>query len=370
MALYVGLMSGTSLDGVDGVLVDITANNPVRLRGHRHEALVDSLRDELLALNMPGADELHRAALAAQGISHAYASVVNALLFDTGTVARDVRAIGAHGQTVRHRPDAGYTSQLLGGALLAELTGIDVVCDLRSRDVAAGGQGAPLAPGFHVAVFGDVSQTRAVLNLGGISNLTLLAPGQPVIGFDCGPANALLDGWCQRHLQQPFDAEGRWAASGRVHAPLLAALLAEPYFDLPPPKSTGRDLFHLAWLDAKATGLAPVDVQATLAALSIESVARDLERHAPKTSALFVCGGGARNAHLMRGLAHRLPRVRVTTTDELGVPVDQVEGAAFAWLAHRFVERQPGNLPEVTGARGPRLLGALYPAFGTGADQH
>jgi anhydro-N-acetylmuramic acid kinase len=362
VALYIGLMSGTSLDGVDGVLLDIGADNAITLRGHRHEAFAGSLRDELLALNTSGGDELHRAALAAQGIARAYASVVNALLLDSGAVAREVRAIGAHGQTVRHRPEAGYTTQLLNGALLAELTNIDVVCDLRSRDVAVGGQGAPLAPGFHAAVFGDARQTRAVLNLGGISNLTLLSPRRPVIGFDCGPANALLDGWCQRHLQRPFDVDGQWAASGQVSQPLLAALLTEPYFDLPPPKSTGRDLFHMAWLDAKVPDIAPADVQATLAALSIESVARDLERHAPQTSALFVCGGGARNAHLMSGFARRLPRVRVSTTDELGVPVDQVEGAAFAWLAHRFVERQPGNLAEVTGARGPRLLGALYPA--------
>ena len=365
MATYIGLMSGTSLDGVDGVLIDIDVGGALKLRGHRHEAFVGSLRDELLALNSAGSDELHRAALASQGIAHAYSSIVNALLFDSGTVAREVRAIGAHGQTVRHRPEAGYTTQLLNGALLAELTGIDVVCDLRSRDVAAGGQGAPLAPGFHAAVFGHARETRAVLNLGGISNLTLLAPGHPVTGFDCGPANALLDGWCQHHLQQAFDDDGRWAASGQVHAPLLAALLTEPYFDLPPPKSTGRDLFHMAWLDARLTSMAPVaavDVQATLAALTVETVARDLERHAPQTAALFVCGGGARNGHLMSSFARRLPRVRISTTDELGVPVDQVEGAAFAWLAHRFVERQPGSLADVTGARGPRLLGALYPA--------
>lgn len=360
--LYIGLMSGTSLDGVDGVLVDIDGDGGLKLRGHRHEAFVGFLHDELLALNTPGGDELHRAALAALGVARAYASVVNALLFDSGTVAREVRAIGAHGQTVRHRPEAGYTAQLLNGALLAELTGIDVVCDLRSRDVAAGGQGAPLAPGFHAAVFGRAEEARAVLNLGGISNLTLLSPGRPVIGFDCGPANALLDGWCQRHLQQPFDADGQWAASGQVHAPLLTALLAEPYFALPPPKSTGRDLFHMAWLDARLTNVAAVDVQSTLAALTVESVARDLERHAAETSALFVCGGGARNAHLMRSFAQRLPRVHVSTTHELGVPVDQVEGAAFAWLAHRFVARQPGNLAEVTGARGLRVLGALYPA--------
>jgi anhydro-N-acetylmuramic acid kinase len=362
VALYIGLMSGTSLDGVDGVLIDIGAAGALGLRGHRHEPFVGSLRDELLSLNSAGSDELHRASMAAQGVARAYASVVNTLLVETGTVAREVRALGAHGQTVRHRPDAGYTTQLLNGALLAELTGIDVVCDLRGRDVAAGGQGAPLAPGFHASVFGHADETRAVLNLGGISNLTLLEPGQAVIGFDCGPANALLDGWCQRHLQQPFDVDGQWAASGQMNAPLLAALLAEPYFALPPPKSTGRDLFHMAWLDAQVGTVTAVDVQATLAALAVESVARDLERHAANTAALFVCGGGARNAHLMSRFAQRLRRVRVGTTAELGVPVDQVEGAAFAWLAHRFVERLPGNLADVTGARGPRLLGALYPA--------
>ncbi len=225
MALYIGLMSGTSLDGVDAVLAEIDAESSISLRAHRHAPFAGALREELLALNTASDDELHRAALAAQGVARAYASVVEVLLSGSDKGARDVLAIGAHGQTVRHRPEAGYTTQLLNGALLAELTGIDVICDLRSRDIAAGGQGAPLAPGFHAAVFGHADQCRAVLNLGGISNLTLLAPGRPVIGFDCGPANALLDGWCQRHLQQPFDADGQWAASGHVDAPLLAALL-------------------------------------------------------------------------------------------------------------------------------------------------
>jgi anhydro-N-acetylmuramic acid kinase len=366
VTLYIGLMSGTSLDGVDGVLVDLAQDRALHLRGHHHEPFSGSLRDELLSLNRPGDDELHRAAMASQGVAHAYAAVIHALLFGTATMAREVRAIGAHGQTVRHRPAAGYTLQLLNGSLLAELTGIDVVCDLRSRDVAAGGQGAPLAPGFHREVFGHATQTRAVLNLGGISNLTLLSPDRPATGLDCGPANALLDGWCQRHLQQPFDVDGQWAASGHTDLALLAALLREPFFDLPAPKSTGRDLFDLDWLDARlashALGLAPADVQATLAALTIESVARDLERYALGASTLFACGGGARNAHLLRGLAQRMPGVRVTTTAELGVPVDQVEGAAFAWLARQFIERRTGNLVEVTGARGPRLLGALYPA--------
>jgi anhydro-N-acetylmuramic acid kinase len=364
VARYIGLMSGTSLDGVDGVLMEIgQAGDAIRLRGHHHEPFVAALCDELQALNQAGADELARAVQAARGVALAYASVVTALLLESSVIASEVRAIGAHGQTVRHRPDAGYTVQLLNGAWLAEATRIDVVCDLRSRDVAAGGQGAPLAPGFHAALFGNAGQTRAVLNLGGIANLTLLAPGEPVLGFDCGPANTLLDAWCLRHRGSAFDADGQWAASGQVIEPLLAALLTEPYFAAPPPKSTGRDLFHLDWLDAHLpAGMSPVDVQATLAALTVESIARDVERQAQRVEALFVCGGGARNGHLMRSLATRLPQVRIASTEELGVPVDQVEAAAFAWLAHRFIERLPGNLPEVTGARGPRLLGALYPA--------
>jgi anhydro-N-acetylmuramic acid kinase len=363
MALYIGLMSGTSLDGVDGVLIDFAADGTLRLRGHRHEPFVATLRDELLALNASGHDELHRAARAAQGIAQAYSSVVGALLFDSGEVARDVRAIGAHGQTVRHRPEQGYTIQLLDGALLAELAGIDVVCDFRSRDVAAGGQGAPLAPAFHAAVFGSPSEARALLNWGGIANLTLLAPGAEPIGFDCGPANALLDGWCHRHTGAAFDEDGRWAASGRVVDSLLAALLTEPWLDTPPPKSTGRDLFNLDWLDARLSGTAagPADVQATLAAFTIETTARHFERHTAAALRLFVCGGGARNAHLMAKLAQRLPGVDVATTQALGVPVDQVEAAAFAWLAREFIEGRPANRPAVTGARGPRRLGALYP---------
>jgi anhydro-N-acetylmuramic acid kinase len=359
-------MSGTSMDGVDGVLLEVEGSAGVRLRGHIHRPFDSLLRAELMALNTPGGDELHRAATSARGLAHAYASAVDELIRQCAIAGRDVRAIGAHGQTVRHRPDAGYSLQLFNGALLAERTGIDVVCDLRSRDIAAGGQGAPLVPAFHAAVFGASKQVRAVLNLGGISNLTVLAPERAVIGFDCGPANVLLDGWCERHRGATFDDDGRWAAGGRVDPRLLRAMLSHPYFGEPPPKSTGRDLFGLAWLDAflasQAPGLPAQDVQATLAALTVESVARDIERHAPETDLLYVCGGGARNGHLMRSLATRLAPMRVATTAELGVPVDQVEAAAFAWLAHCFIERRPGNLPSVTGARGPRILGALYPA--------
>jgi anhydro-N-acetylmuramic acid kinase len=372
MTLYIGLMSGTSLDGVDGVLVDFgsAAGPPATVRAHRHEAFGDALRADLLALNQAGPDELHRAALAGNAVARHYASVVNALLFDSGTAGRDVRAVGAHGQTVRHRPGEfdgnGYTLQLLNGALLAESTGIDVVCDLRSRDVAAGGQGAPLAPGFHAAVFAAPGETRAVLNLGGIANLTLLPADGVVTGFDCGPANALLDAWCERHCGRAFDEGGAWAASGRILPDLLSGLLHEPWLDQTPPKSTGRDLFNGTWLESRlaqlATQPAAADVQATLAAFSVECVARHLQRNAPDTSALYVCGGGARNGFIMDSLAGRLPAIAVQSTATLGIPVDQVEGAAFAWLAMRFIEDVAGNLPAVTGAHGPRRLGSLWPA--------
>ncbi len=370
MTLYIGLMSGTSLDGVDGVLVDFasTAGSPISLQAHHHQPFPAPLRSELLALNAPGDNELQRAELAANAVARSYAEVVRRLL--RGRTARDVRAIGAHGQTVRHRPGefdgTGFTSQLLNGALLAELSGIDVVCDLRRRDVAAGGQGAPLAPGLHAALFALPGQSRVVLNLGGIANLSVLHADGKLLGFDCGPGNALLDGWCQRHRGQPFDRDGRWAASGKVVEPLLAALLAEPFFGRQPPKSTGRDLFNLSWLDAHvachASGLPVADVQATLAALTTYSVAQQVRHHASAAELLLVCGGGAHNAHLMQQLAAQLPDVRVTTTASVGLPVDQVEGAAFAWLAQRFVERLPGNIVAVTGARGARVLGALYPA--------
>jgi anhydro-N-acetylmuramic acid kinase len=263
---------------------------------------------------------------------------------------------------VRHRPQDGYTAQLLNGALLAERCGIDVVCDFRSRDVAAGGQGAPLVPAFHHALFARRDAEVAVLNLGGIANLTLLPPGGPVLGFDCGPANVLMDLWCERHRGQPFDRDGAWAAQGRVDAALLARLQAEPFFAAPPPKSTGRDLFHAAWLDARVGAVAPVDVQATLVELTVWSIAEDLRRHAPRTSELLVCGGGALNGHLMSRLRARLPGIGVAPTDSRGLPALQVEACAFAWLARAFVERRAANLPAVTGARGPRVLGALYPA--------
>lgn len=381
MAVYIGLMSGTSLDGVDAVAVRFGDGRP-RVLGHVHRPYDEALRTELLQLNQPGEAEMHRAALAANGVARHYAQAVKAvraLAMGASPAESHIVALGAHGQTVRHRPlefdGTGYTVQLLNGALLAELAGIDVVCDFRSRDLAAGGQGAPLVPAFHAALFAEPGRNVAVLNLGGIANLTLLPAATPqgtapTLGFDCGPGNALLDGWIEAHLGQRFDADGAWAATGQVHAPLLARLLADPFFDRAPPKSTGRDLFHRAWLEQAlapwASQLRPQDVQATLAELTATAAVRALHRHLPGLQALQVCGGGAFNGWLMRRLgalvSAQWPGAEVQSTAAAGVPPDQVEALAFAWLARAFVERSPGNLPAVTGARGTRVLGALYPA--------
>ena len=367
--LCIGLMSGTSLDGVDAALVDFSGGG-LRVLGHAHRPFDPALAAELLALNTPGENELHRAALAGNALVCVYAQAVGELLSVSDTAASRVCAIGAHGQTVRHRPrefdGTGYTIQLNNPALLAELTGIDVVADLRSRDVAAGGQGAPLVPAFHRAVFARANETVAVMNVGGIGNLTVLHPDERTVGFDCGPGNVLMDDWCQRHGGAPFDAGGAWAASGRADPALLAQMLAEPYFALPAPKSTGRDLFNPAWLDAQLLRLSssprPEDVQATLAELTASACASAVLRYAPEARELLICGGGALNRHLMRRLAAHLPAVQVQPTDARGLPAMQVEACAFAWLARAFCAREFGSLSAVTGASGPRVLGALYPA--------
>jgi anhydro-N-acetylmuramic acid kinase len=371
VALYVGLMSGTSLDGVDAVLADFAANAAAKMKviGHTHAPFDPALRAELLALNSPGNDELHRAALAANALTDTYAAVVERLFLGAGVSPVQVEALGAHGQTVRHRPGefggTGYTLQLLNGALLAERTGVDVVCDFRSRDLAAGGQGAPLVPAFHAARFARADADVAVLNLGGIANLTLLPAGGVVRGFDCGPGNALMDHWCSRHLGSAFDAGGAWAASGQVEPALLATLLSDPYFDREPPKSTGRDLFNVDWLSARLErhpGQTAVDVMATLAEFTVRAALEGLQRFQPATQTLLVCGGGAFNKHLMNRLAALMPQAAVLSTAAAGVLPDQVEALAFAWLARAFNRREAGNLAAVTGAEGPRLLGALYPA--------
>lgn len=372
MALFIGLMSGTSLDGVDGVVADWSTPRP-QVLAHAHQPFSASWRSELLALNTAGENELHRAALAGNEVARCYAHVVRQLLHSSQLKAEVITALGAHGQTVRHRPlefdGVGYTAQLLNGALLAELTGICTVCDLRSRDLAAGGQGAPLVPAFHAGLFGRPGQHVAVLNIGGIANLTLLPADGTVSGFDCGPGNALMDGWCERHTGRPYDDDGRWAAGGQVNAELLHHMLEEPFFAKAPPKSTGRDLLHLSWVERALASLPmdaerplnPQSVQATLAELTAQCAVTALRRHADGVQTLLVCGGGAFNAHLIRRLQALLPRVQVKSTSSEGVPPDQVEALAFAWLARAFVERMPGNLPAVTGAKAPRVLGAWYP---------
>lgn len=365
--LFLGLMSGTSMDGVDGVIADFSAG--VRVLQHASAPFPDALRAELMALNASGPDELHRGWLAGNALMRVYADVVGRLLAEARLPAGAISAIGAHGQTVRHRPGhfdgTGYTIQLAQPALLAELTGIRVVADFRSRDVAAGGQGAPLAPFFHQAVFARSGETVGVLNIGGISNLTVLRGDGRLQGFDCGPGNALMDGWALQHTGQPYDDGGRWAASGKVLPDLLAALLAEPYFAQSPPKSTGRDLFNRAWLDAHLAAFrqaAPVDVQATLTELTARACANDAQRHGAGLTQVIVCGGGALNGHLMRRLQALLPGVQVVSSGEAGLPPLQVEAAAFAWLAMQCVRGEPLELQSTTGARGARVLGGIYPA--------
>ncbi len=360
-------MSGTSLDGVDGVIAECTDEH-TRVIHHVHQPFTSALSAELLSLNSSGPDELHRAALGANALVRAYTQVVSTLLNQAGLPATAITAIGAHGQTVRHRPQAfdgtGYTLQLNNPALLAELTGIEVVADFRSRDVAAGGQGAPLVPTFHQAMFARLGRTVCVLNIGGISNLSVLND-DAVLGLDCGPGNALMDAWCQQHTGQVFDRDGAWAACGQVNGALLATLLREPYFAKPPPKSTGRDLFNVPWLHQQLSGFSsvtPIDVQATLTELTAQVCANDVLRYGPQSECLMVCGGGALNTHLMTRLQAHLPAQEVLGSQAHGLPPQQVEAAAFAWLARKTVLRQTASLSSVTGAHGSRVLGAIYPA--------
>lgn len=354
-------MSGTSLDGADAVLADFAASTPTLL-AHVHRPFDTGLRAELLALCAPGFDEIGRGGAAAQRLVDLYADCVAVLLTQAQVPADAVRAIGAHGQTVRHRPDAGFSVQLNAPARLAELSGIDVVADFRSRDVAAGGQGAPLVPAFHAAVFAG-TQARAVVNVGGIANISVLRPQAAPIGFDCGPGNVLLDIHASRHLSEAIDRDGAFAQRGRVEEALLARLLAEPYFAQPPPKSTGRELFTARWLDAaiESCRAAPADIQRTLTEFSARGIADAVLRWCADVQDVVVCGGGTRNRTLMDALARLLAPRAVVASDALGIAHDHVEALAFAWLARCCVQRRTGSLPSVTGARGARVLGAIWP---------
>ncbi|MXS21899.1 MULTISPECIES: anhydro-N-acetylmuramic acid kinase [Pseudomonas] len=360
MERYLGVMSGTSLDGLDIALIE--QDERTRFVAAVGMPMPDTLRRELLALCAPGDNEIERIARAEQAWVRLAAQGIAELLAQQGLTSADIRAVGSHGQTIRHLPAQGYTLQIGDAALLAELSGIDVVADFRRRDLAAGGQGAPLVPAFHADLFG-LDRPRAVLNIGGFSNVTLLAPGLPVRGFDCGPGNVLLDAWIHHSQGQLFDADGAWAAQGQVVPALLQRLLSDPFFMKSGPKSTGREHFNLPWLQgqlAEHEALDPADVQATLAELSARSIA-DSILAAQAVDEVLVCGGGAHNQDLMARLARQLAPARVQSTAAYDVSPDWMEAMAFAWLAQRFCERLPGNCPAVTGASGLRVLGALYP---------
>ena len=384
--MFIGMMSGTSIDAVDGVLAAFDGEEqsaPARTVAFASIPIPPALRTELLALQQPGPDELARSSLARIELTDLYARVALELI-QHAPAQSVIRAIGAHGQTVRHRPELGYTLQIIDGARLAELTACTTVIDFRSADVAAGGQGAPLVPAFHALAFASKDRLRAVVNIGGIANVSMIPPrpiqasslaethpGAPgtspaapsIVGFDTGPGNLLMDAWCEQHLGHAYDAEGRWARGGVIIDSLLNQMLADRYFELAPPKSTGRDLFSPAWLAGHLSGSPPArpqDVQATLAELTARSIASAcLDRGAGECR---VCGGGAQNTYLMDRLGALMPGIEATSTAALGVDPGAVEALAFAWLARERLAARPANLPSVTGARGLRVLGAVYPA--------
>jgi anhydro-N-acetylmuramic acid kinase len=361
---YIGIMTGTSLDGVDAVLADFSSASPC-LRQTFFLPFDGSLRDELLALHHPGNDELHRTAIISNQLSHLYAKAVDGLLKSSGLASKNIVAIGCHGQTIRHcpEPEKRYTIQLGNAALLAELTGITVVADFRSRDIAAGGEGAPLVPAFHQAIFNSTHCQRVIVNIGGIANITSLEPGKAVLGFDCGPGNLLMDAWCQRHTGNVYDKNGTWAAAGEIISTLLDKLLEFQYFKLSPPKSTGRDVFNMRWLESSLFGSeSPQDVQATLLQLTAQSIANAILDYCQNAEEIYVCGGGAHNGLLISCLKKALSEKKVALTNSLGVDVDWVEGYAFDWLAKQAILGLPGSLPAVTGASAERILGAVYRA--------
>lgn len=368
-------MSGTSLDGVDGVLASIPDHydgGKIGILATAHVPFDPELREQLMSLQLPGHNEIEKEALAGNRLTVLYAECVYTLLQKKDVSASEVTAIGAHGQTIRHRPELGFTRQTNNPALLAELTQINVIADFRSRDIAANGQGAPLVPAFHYAVFGSQYFSRAIINIGGIANISILNPDGSVSGFDTGPGNMLMDAWVGKHLGKNYDEDGKWGQSGICSQELLKALLNESFFGQAPPKSTGRDLFNLNWLDSRFSmpesfgRIEPADVQATLATLTAETITDAIRDYASYVDNIYICGGGAKNPFLMKLIGELLQKKNLAATlqssDALGVDPMHVEALAFAWLAHRFVIGKPGNLSAVTGARGSRLLGALYPA--------
>ncbi len=364
---YIGLMSGTSADAIDAVLVALPANGPLKLLASHSHPIPERTKKTIHSLVLPGPNEIDRLGALHTELGELFSAAALAVLRAGKLTAKDVRAIGSHGQTVRHRPTGTFPFSLQVGnpSVIAERTGITTVADFRARDIAAGGQGAPLVPAFHQYLFHSRERSRAIVNIGGIANVTYLPAddAQPVLGFDTGPGNTLLDAWARQHLGKTHDENGQWAGGGRPADALLEKLLADPYFTALPPKSTGREYFHAGWLTQRVpAGLRPQDVQATLAELTARSIADAIRRFLPVCDEVFVCGGGAHNRDLMERLRARLKPLPLATTDALGLAPDWVEATAFAWLAHRTLEAKPGNLPSVTGAQHPVILGGIYRA--------
>jgi anhydro-N-acetylmuramic acid kinase len=368
MTRYLGLMSGTSMDAVDAALVDIGQTGRVRLDHYAESPYPRQLAEDLHAArrraeSLPLA-ELYRLDLR---VAEAFADCALALLHGAGVQPAAVRAIGSHGQTLYHHPHpmARFTVQVGDPNVIAARTGIATVADLRRMDMAVGGEGAPLAPAFHAHALRHPTCARAIVNIGGIANATLLQAGsEAVIGFDTGPGNALMDDWTRLHRGTAYDVDGTWARSGAPYPDLLAALLGDPYFTRPPPKSTGREYFNATWLagyvDAMPVPPDPARVQSTLLQLTAQTIARAIAEGAPGTEEVYVCGGGAYNRALMEALTGAMPGLTVATTAKLGIAPNAVEAVTFAWLAHRRIQGQAGNLPTVTGAARPAVLGGLY----------
>ena len=370
---YVGLMSGTSVDSVDAAVIALPPDGSL-LKAAVHYAIPAALRAEIQALcragEKPPSGELEGAMGVDTELGRLFAEAALAVIEQSGISKSSIRAIGSHGQTVRHRPDGRrpFSIQLANPSVIAEATGITTVADFRARDIAVGGQGAPLASAFHNAMFRSSSRNRAVVNIGGIANVTFLPADTrtSVLGFDTGPGNTLLDQWIRSARGLDYDDEGHWADGGTANAELLKHLLGDPYFKKAPPKSTGRELFNLEWLQVRLNKLGgalnPQTVQATLLQLTATTIAQAIAGLSPKVDEAYVCGGGTHNSALVAALAKALGKIPLRTTRDLGLDPDWVEAATFAWLAHQTLEGQPGNLPSVTGAKRPVVLGGIYRA--------
>jgi anhydro-N-acetylmuramic acid kinase len=357
--IYLGVMSGTSLDGVD--VVAFTPHNNALIAAHSVDFSTD-LRNKALVLQQASNNELHHAQLVSNELADLYARAVNEIIAQANLNKDHIQAVGVHGQTIRHRPDLGYTVQLNQPARIAEQTGLNVVSDFRARDIAAGGQGAPLVPAFHDALWRDAAHNRVALNIGGFANISVLNVNEPTFGFDTGPGNVLMDAWIQLNRGVNYDQNGDWAASGTIHDGLLNAFWADAFFHQPHPKSTGRDFFNLDWLQTHLKGfnaIKPADVQATLCALTVRSIAAEIKRASPNAAQIIVCGGGAFNLCLLNALKAALPNANIQTASAHGITPQSVEAAAFAWLAARTINHLSGNLPAVTGAAGERILGSV-----------